>query len=119
MKHELELRLIQLTLETDDLCKSLIKSYLIQHLMTQIIRSSSSAALDYGEAQAAESKKDFVHKVSIVLKELRETKINLKIMRNSVPSDKLESFQSCLDECDQLVAIFYKTLKSAQKHLIK
>jgi four helix bundle protein len=94
-----------------------VNSYLIHHLTTQIIRSSSSAALNYGEAQAAESKKDFVHKISLVLKELRETKTCLRILIKSTSAENLNRFKKCQDECDQLVAIFYKTLKSAQKHL--
>jgi len=117
MKHQLEQRLINLTLEIDNVCKTLNKSYLLQHLTTQIIRSSSSSALNYGEAQAAESKKDFVHKVSLVLKELRETKVCLKLIAASVHAEKIKSFDICLNECDQLIAIFYKTIKSTQRNM--
>jgi four helix bundle protein len=81
----------------------------------QIIRSSTSAALNYGEAQGAESKRDFIHKSSVVIKELRETKISLHIVRGLIRSGKEHNFVKCLDECDQLVAIFYKTIITAKR----
>jgi four helix bundle protein len=115
MRKIIEKRLIELALNIDDLCKALQRSYLSQHLTTQIIRSSTSAALNYGESQASESKRDFIHKISLALKELRETKICLKLIHKSVHENKLELFNKCQDECDQLVAILYKTIKSTQK----
>lgn len=57
MRKELENRLVQLSLNIERLCKGLDKSYMADHLSMQIIRSSTSAALNYGEAQAAESRK--------------------------------------------------------------
>ena len=65
MRIELENRLINLAQGISDLCKNLDNSYIAYHLSKQIIRSSTSAALNYGEAQAAESKKDFAHKIGI------------------------------------------------------
>jgi four helix bundle protein len=53
------------------------------HLSGQLVRSCTSPALNYGEAQSAESRKDFIHKIKIVLKELRETHVCLKIIRRS------------------------------------
>lgn len=87
------------------------------HLSKQIVRSSSSAALNYGEAQSAESRKDFVHKLGLVLKELRETGINLKILRNSgiCPNDVL--VQKIIDETESLIRIFQKSVQTAKKNL--
>jgi four helix bundle protein len=119
MRKIIEKRLIELALNIDSVCKTLQKSYLSKHLTTQIIRSSTSAALNYGESQASESKGDFIHKISLVLKELRETKICLKLLYKSVKKEKLEIFMKCQDECDQLIAILYKTIKSTQKDMIK
>jgi four helix bundle protein len=118
MKHQIESRLIDLALSIDSLCKSLAKSILSNHLSVQIIRSSTSAALNYGEAQSAESKKDFIHKSSLVLKELRETKVCLKLLINSVQKNRIESFKNCQSECDQLIAIFYKTIQSTKQNMI-
>jgi len=83
MRQIIENRLIELTVRINQLIKTLDNSLLSQNVSAQIIRSSTSAALNYGEAQGAESKKDLIHKSSIVLKELRETHISLKIINDS------------------------------------
>ena len=114
MRIELENRLVELSLNINETCKYLDKSFLAQHISAQIIRSSTSAALNYGEAQAAESRKDFIHKVSVVLKELRETKVSLKLLRNSIKPDSLLLLSKSQKECDQLIAIFHKTVISAR-----
>ena len=81
MKRELQNRLIDFTAVVIQLSESLNRTFEAWHLKKQIIRSSTSCALNYGEAQHAESKKDFIHKLSIVLKELRETQINLLLIK--------------------------------------
>ena len=92
---------------------SLNKNMLTQNLSEQVIRSSTSAALNYGEAQSAESKKDFIHKNSVVLKELRETGISLKILFESKTVKDHDTMNKLLDECNQLTAIFQKTVTTA------
>ena len=119
MKKQLESRLIKLALSIEALSKSLLKSYLSAHLSTQIIRSSTSAALNYAEAQSAESKKDFIHKTTLVLKELRETKVCLKLLNNSVKKTNNKTFMDCYNECDQLIAIIYKTIQSTRKNMLE
>ena len=117
MRKELENRLIKLALDINRNCKKLDNSFLSKHLTSQIIRSSTSSALNYGEAQAAESRKDFIHKVSLVLKELRETKICIILLSDNF-KPKLSNNQ-LLEECDQLIAIFHKTIVSAKKNRSK
>ena len=114
MRKELEQRLISLSVNIEKVCRNLIKGYMSEHLAKQIIRSSTSAALNYGEAQAAESKNDFIHKISVVLKELRETQISLKLLSGSVNEDQERSLFDCQKECDELIAIFHKTVMTAK-----
>ena len=114
MRKELESRLISLSVEIEKICRGLIKGYMSEHLSKQIIRSSTSAALNYGEAQAAESKNDFIHKISIVLKELRETQISLSLLSGSINENQKQQMQTCQKECDELVAIFHKTVMTAK-----
>ena len=114
MRKELESRLIGLSISINKLCKELNAGYMEQHLSMQIIRSSTSSALNYGEAQAAESKNDFIHKISIVLKELRETQINLKLLSGSIKENQKLQMEVCQNECAQLVAIFHKTMITAK-----
>ncbi len=110
MKIEIENRLIDFSVSIIKLCKNLNHEFASDHLSTQIIRSSTSSALNYGEAQAAESRKDFAHKISIVLKELRETQINLKIIKRAKLARSLNQEDDLINECGELIAIFQKTI---------
>ncbi len=66
-----------------EITREMPNSYAANHLAKQLLRSGTSVSLNYGEAQSGESRKDFVHKLKIVLKELRETYINLKIIQRT------------------------------------
>src|SRR5690606_34961917 len=77
---ELENRLIDFSIHVVNLIKSLPEDRVTNHLSGQLLRSATSPALNYGEAQGAESRKDFVHKLGVVLKELRESLNCLKIL---------------------------------------
>jgi len=78
--YNLEERLITFAANIIFFTNSLPKDYAGNHLKGQLIRSGTSPALNYAEANAAESNKDFIHKNKLVLKELKETKVNLKIL---------------------------------------
>ena len=87
-KFDLEERLIKFAVNVIELANSLPNSSVGNHIQNQIVRSSTSPALNYGEAQSAESRKDFIHKMSICLKELRETYVAIKIIKHSDLSNK-------------------------------
>jgi four helix bundle protein len=72
-KYDLEDRLIEFAVRIIDLAEALPGTVASKNLGGQIVRSGTSPALNYAEAQSAESKNDFVHKMKICLKELRET----------------------------------------------
>ena len=115
-KSNLEERLINFAVSVIEIAEKMRKTYTGTHLGAQLIRSSSSAALNYGEAQSAESRKDFVHKMKVVLKELRETFVNLKIVQKA----KLytaENMQSILIENNELISIFVTSVETARKNL--
>jgi len=116
MRKEIENRLIELAKSIDKLSKNLAPGYFSENLSKQIIRSSTSAALNYGEAQAAESKNDFIHKTSVVLKELRESQISLKLLSDTIKANHASQWESALSECNQLIAIFHSTLKTARSN---
>jgi four helix bundle protein len=86
------------------------------YLSNQIVRSAISPALNYGEAQAGESKKDFIHKMKICLKELRETYLSLKIIKRTGLSSNVELIEKALDERNQLVSIFVKSVETASRN---
>ena len=97
--------------------KSLEKSFASDHLFKQLVRSSTSAALNYGEAQSAESKRDFIHKMKICLKELRESQVNMEIMKEASLIKDLERFKLILKENSELVAIFTSSIKTTQRKM--
>ncbi len=112
MRLELENRLIDFSVSINHFVLKLKNSLLNQALSKQIIRSATSAALNFGEAQGAESRKDFIHKTSIVLKELRETEICLKIILRSNSCNNKQYLETLINECKQLIAIFQKSLNT-------
>ena len=79
-KFDLEDRLIDFAIRISEVAEVIPNTLLGKQIKGQIIRSGTSPALNYGEAQSAESTNDFVHKLKIVLKELRETLVCLKIV---------------------------------------
>ena len=90
-----------------------------RHLKLQLIRSGTSAALNYGEAQSAESNKDLLHKLRIIVKELRESFINLKLIRTNKLCRNESLLNKALDENNQLIAIFVKSIQTVRKKQIK
>ncbi|MEZ4908972.1 MAG: four helix bundle protein [Saprospiraceae bacterium] len=107
----LEERLIEFSVMILDLVEKLPDNYSTRHLGSQLIRSGTSPSLNYGEAQAAESPKDFSHKMKICLKELRESQICLKILEKKEYLKKSD-FEEILTESGELVAIFTKSVKT-------
>jgi len=79
MKYDLEDRLIEFSLMIIEIVEELPNTKAGNHLGGQVLRSGTSPALNYAEAQSAESKNDFIHKMKICLKELRETFVALKL----------------------------------------
>ncbi|MCB2221149.1 MAG: four helix bundle protein [Bacteroidetes bacterium] len=112
----LENRLIDFALKLNDILVTLPNDDFAKNLKGQLVRSSASPSFNYGEAQSAESRKDFIHKMQICLKELRETFVGIKIIegaRYQVP-DNL--FPWLKNENNQLISIFVKSIETARKN---
>ena len=80
-KYDLEERLVNFTCRMIDVVEALPKTRAGNYIAGQLIRSCNSPTFNYGEVQAAESRKDFIHKMGIVLKELKECRTALKIIQ--------------------------------------
>lgn len=112
MKYDLEERLITFASSVIDLTESLPDYKASQHLGNQLLRSGTAPALMYGEAQGAESRNDFIHKMKVGLKELRETSICLRIIeKRRYPTVVI--LPVVLKENIELIAIFVKSVKTA------
>ena len=116
MKFDLEERLVGFASEVITVVGCIPKNISGTHIAKQLSRSGTSPAANYGEAQAAESRADFVHKMKVALKELRETLIWLKILvrANLI---KLESINSLIQECNELISIFVKSIETTKKNM--
>jgi four helix bundle protein len=85
-----------------------------KHVAGQLFRSGTSAGANYEEACGAESKADFIHKLQIVLKELRESHYWLRLLHKSDTVQNL-SIDSHIEEIKQLINIIAKSLITAKK----
>jgi four helix bundle protein len=110
---DLEDRLINFAVRITQVVEDLPVSKLGNHVGGQLMRSGTSPAPNYGEAQSAESRKDFVHKMKVALKELRETLIWLRIIERKELCTPT-SLQDIIAECNELIAIFVKSVKTAE-----
>ncbi len=110
---DIEERLINFAVRIVAVCEALPSKSSANHIRGQLMRGTSPAP-NYGEARGAESAKDFIHKLRIVLKELNETRIWLKIVArtNLLPETRL---QDLIDECDQLCRIISVSIHTASK----
>jgi len=113
----LEDRLIDFTIAVNIMVEKLPKTYLGKTLANQLSRSSTSPALNYGEAQAAESTKDFIHKMRIGLKELRETMVGIKIINRASMFDNDLEILALKKEVNELISIYVTSIKTAIKRL--
>ena len=94
-KYDLEDRLVDYTCRMIDVVDALPNTRAGNYIAGQLIKSCHSPTFNYGEVQAAESPKDFVHKLGVVLKELKECRTTLKVIRKKEmikPVSKLEEF---------------------------
>ncbi len=111
---ELEERLIDFAVRIVKLSANLPRTPAGKHIAGQIMRSGTAPAPNYGEARGAESHADFVHKLRIVLKELNETSIWLRIIERSQML-KRELIAQISRENNELCRIFTASLKTARR----
>ena len=118
-KFDLEERLIDFAVLIIEVAESLNNTRAGNHISGQIVRSGTSPALHYGEAQSAESRNDFIHKLKVLLKELRETLVALKIIRRVSLTRKIDLVEKGIIECNELISIFVKSIETAKKNISK
>jgi len=115
-KYDLEERLINFAVRIINIVEALPNTRSGNHIGGQLVRCGTAAAPNYGEAQSAESRKDFIHKMKIALKELRETQVWLKIIQCKKLVKIEEELKSLINECDELISIFFTSIKTARKN---
>ncbi len=107
----LEERLVEFAANIALFCKTIPNDFTGQYYGNQLLRSSGSSALNFGEMQGAQSDKDFKNKAATSLKELKETRINLKIL-NKIDYGEAVIKEQLLDEVEQLIKILATIIKN-------
>lgn len=113
-RFDLDDRLLDFAVAVYRIVSSLPKHEYGSHIAGQLVRSGTSPAANYAEAQAAESRRDFIHKLKLVLKELRESHAWLRLSKR-LGLAKQNQLDEALDECNQLIAIFVRSIATAKK----
>ncbi|MDI6736627.1 MAG: four helix bundle protein [bacterium] len=112
---DIEERLIDFAVRIIRVAESLPKTKVGNHIAGQLIRCGTSPAPNYGEAQGGESHADFIHKMKVCLKELRETRIwLLMIVRANLMKSPLK-LKALIDENNELISIFAASIKTAKQ----
>jgi len=112
-KYDLEERLLDYAARVIRLVEQLPQTRAGNHVAGQLLRSGTSPLPNHGEAQAAESRKDFVHKLKICHKELKESRRWLRLVQR-IPLLKPQKVQPLADETDELIRIFGASLRTAR-----
>jgi len=115
-KYNLEKRLIDFAVRVINVVEALPNTRAGNHIAGQLVRCGTSPAPNYGEAQSAESRNDFIHKIKIVLKELRETRVWLKIIQRRSLLKSTREIELLIAECDELISIFVTSVRTAEKN---
>jgi four helix bundle protein len=115
-RYDLEERLLEYAARIIRLSENVTRSRAGTHVAQQFLRSGTSPLPNHGEAQAAESSDDFIHKLKVCLKELRETYRWLPLVQRVLLIKKPERVDPLLQEADELIRIFVTSLKTAQRN---
>ena len=113
---DLEERLIDFAVRIIRIVESLPKTKVANHIAGQLVRCGTSPAPNYGEAQSAESRSDFIHKMKVALKELRETKVWLLMIVRAKLIKPVSKLDSLIGENDELILIFMSSIKTAKQN---
>ena len=116
-KYDLEPRLIKFSVLIISISEKVYKTKAGSHLAGQLVRSGTAPALNYGEAQSAESRADFIHKIKVILKELRETRITLLLIKDVPLTNEIELVDHGLIENNELISIFRKSAETAMRNI--
>ena len=116
VQYDLEERLIDFSVLIIEIVNEMPNTKAGNHLVGQLVRSGTSVSLNYGEAQSAESRRDFIHKMKVVLKELRETFVNLRIIHKSKLYVDENKIIKAKQENNELISIFVKSIETAEKN---
>jgi four helix bundle protein len=115
-KFDLEDRLLVFASAVIDLSESLPATRAGNHVAGQVLRSGTSPFPNHGEAEAAESREDFIHKLKICLKELRETRRWARLVKHKAWVKNETTLLFLLGESEELIRIFHASIQTAKRN---
>jgi four helix bundle protein len=118
-KYDLEDRLLEYSASIVRMTEKMPSTRAANHVGGQLLRSGTSPLFNHGEAQAAESPNDFVHKMKICLKELRESERAPLLVRKVPLMDDPAEVERLLRETDELIRIFVTSIRTAQNNKVR
>ena len=118
-KYDLDDRLLEYAAAIIRLTEEMDNTRAGNHVGGQLLRSGTSPLFNHGEAEAAESPRDFVHKMGICLKELRESKRALRLAQKVPLVRPPSKVDPVLDETEELIKIFFTSIRTAEKHVLR
>jgi four helix bundle protein len=113
-RRDLADRLLQFAIRIVRLANALPRTPVGKHVTIQLLKSGTSPGANYGEARGAESRADFVHKMGVVLKELKESRFWLHLIHGAELL-KPSLVKPLLQECEELCAIVGQSVITAKK----
>jgi four helix bundle protein len=114
-KYDLEERLLEYAVRVICLVDALPPTRAGRHVADQLLRCATSPLANHGELQGAESRKDFIHKLGICLKEIREARRWLRLIHR-VPLVAPPKIEPLLNETEALIKIFAVSIRTAEKN---
>jgi four helix bundle protein len=117
-KFDLEERLLEFASAVIDLSENLPNTRAGNHVAGQLLRSGTSPYPNHGKAEEAESRDDFIHKLKICLKELRETRRWARLVKRKAWARDDPTLAFVLAEADELVRIFYSSIQTAKRNAL-
>jgi len=117
-KYDLEERLLEFASAIIDLSETLPETRAGNHVAGQILRSGTSPYPNHGEAEDAESRDDFIHKLKICLKELRETRRWARLIKRKGWVKEDATLVFVLSESEELIRIFFASVQTARKNAV-
>ena len=118
-KYDLEERLLEFASAIIDLSEKLPSSRAGNHVAGQILRSGTSPYPNHGEAESAESRDDFIHKIKVCLKELRETRRWARLIHRKRWAHEDPTLLFILGESEELIRIFMSSIRTARLNALK
>lgn len=115
-KYDLEDRLLEFAVRVVRVTESMHRTRAGSHVADQLLRAGTSPYGNHGEAEGAESRQDFVHKLKVCYKELRESRRWLRLVQRTPLVAKPELLTEILKEADELIRIFAASIRTAQSN---